>query len=190
MDDIINIIKGCIGNDHKYQKLAYERYRGFALKTVFRYIYTYEKATDVMHDGFVKIFRHFSTFNWKDMEDLEKMLMGWMRKILINTAIDELRKMKMMPEIGGIPENVWEVPDDGQQADQLLLYKDLITCVKKLPPQYRVVFNMYVIDGYSHYEIADRMQFPVGTSKSTLSRARMLLQKYIKQEEGEVVCSN
>lgn len=189
MDDIIDIIKGCISNDHKYQKLAYERYRGYALKTVFRYIYTYEKATDVMHDGFVKLFHHFSTFKWKDIEDLEKMLMGWIRKIMINTAIDELRKAKMLPEIGGISEHVWDIPDNSQQADQLLLYKDLIICIKRLPPQYRIVFNMYVVDGYSHYEIADALQFSVGASKSTLSRARMLLQKFIKQEEGEAICS-
>ena len=123
------------------------------------------------------------------IDDLEKMLMGWIRRIMINTAIDELRKMKMTPEIGGIPEYVWEVPDNSQRADQLSLYKDLIIIIKRLPPQYRIVFNMYVIDGYSHYEIADALQFSVGTSKSTLSRARVLLQKFIKQEEGAKVWS-
>ncbi len=61
------------------------------MKTVFRYIYTYEKATDVMNDGFVKLFNHFSTFKWRDIDDLEKMLMGWIRRIMINTAIDELK---------------------------------------------------------------------------------------------------
>jgi len=94
---------------------------------------------------------------------------------MINTAIDELRKAKMLPEIGGIPEHVWDIPDNSQQADQLLLYKDLIVCIKRLPPQYRIVFNMYVVDGYSHYEIADALQFSVSASKSTLSRARMFL---------------
>ena len=189
MDDLLNIVKGCVSHDHKYQKMIYERYRGFALKTVFRYVYIYERATDVMNDGFVKLFQHFASFKWQDMDDLEKMLMGWIRRIMINTAIDALRKTKMVPEIGGIPEYVWEVPDNSQQADQMMLYKDLIICIKRLPPQYRVVFNMYVIDGYSHYEIADAMQFSVGTSKSTLSRARTLLQKFIKQEEGAKVWS-
>lgn len=189
MDDITEIIKGCVIYDHKYQKVMYERYRGFSLKTVFRYIYTYEKATDVMNDGFVKLFNNFSTFKWQDLGDIEKMLMGWIRRIMINTAIDELRKMKMMPEIGGIPEYVWDIPDNSQQADQLLLYKDLVVCIKRLPPQYRIVFNMYVIDGCSHYEIADIMQFSVSNSKSTLSRARALLQKFIKEEEGAQICS-
>jgi RNA polymerase sigma-70 factor (ECF subfamily) len=89
----------------------------------------------------------------------------------------------MTPEIGGIPEHVWEEADKSQKADQLLLYKELITYVKSLPPTYRIVFNMFVIDGCSHFEIADALGISIGTSKSNLSRARAFLQKLIKEKE-------
>ena len=185
MESATHIIKGCIAKNHKYQKMVYEQYRGFALKTVFRYIYRYEKAVDLVNDGFVKAFKNFDKFITDEEEHNEKILMAWLKRIMINTAIDELRKNKMAPEIGGIPEYVWEITDNRQDADQLLLYKDLIILVKELPPVYRAVFNLYVIDGYNHYEIADLLKIPVGTSKSGLSRARILLQKSIKKtEEG------
>lgn len=178
-----------MGKDHKYQKMVYENYRGYALKIAFRYIYRYEKAIDVMNDGFVKLFRHFDRFSMDDDGNHERKLMGYIKKIMINTAIDELRKEKMLPEIGGIPEYVWDMSSKDQDADQLLLYKDLIIMIKELPPQYRIVFNMYVIDGYNHLEIADVMKIPVGTSKSCLSRARVMLQKSIKKLENAKICS-
>lgn len=174
--------------DHKYQRMLYERYRGFALKTVFRYIYSYEQALDVTNDGFVKLLNHFSSFKCEEIENIEKVLMGWIRRVMINTSIDELRKGKMVPEIGLIPEDIWEIPDN-RQADQLILYKELILIIKRLPPQYRIVFNMYVIDGFTHHEIADALSISVGTSKSSLSRARTLLQKIIIEEEKVTVWS-
>jgi len=184
----MHIIKGCIGQEHKYQKMVYEQYRGYALKIVFRYIYRYDKAVDTVNDGFVKLFTHFPKFKMGSDVDNEKILMGWLKKIMINTSIDELRKVNMLPEIGGIPDDVWEITDAGQNADQLLLYKDLIILIKELPPAYRVVFNLYVIDGYSHSEIADMMKIPIGTSKSNLSRARVLLQKSLKKMEDAKLC--
>lgn len=158
------------------------------MKIVFRYIYRYEKAIDVMNDGFVKLFRSFDKFSMGDSDE-EAKLMGYMKRIMVNTAIDELRKEKMMPEIGGIPDYVWDMSSKDQDADQLLLYKDLIIMIKGLPPQYRIVINMYVIDGYNHLEIADVMKIPVGTSKSCLSRARAMLQKSIEKLENAKICS-
>lgn len=189
MKDLHIILKGCAEKEHKYQKMVYENYYGFALKIVFRYLYRYEKAVDVTNDGFIKLFRHFERFFSSREEDSEKMLMGYIKKIMINSAIDELRKGKMSPEIGGIPEHVWNITNKTQDADQMLLYKDLIKMVKELPPQYRVIFNMFVIDGYNHLEIADKMKISVGTSKSSLSRARVMLQKSIRKIEDAQICS-
>jgi RNA polymerase sigma factor (sigma-70 family) len=188
LENITYIIKGCIEKKHKYQKIIYERYRGYALKVVFRYIYRYEKAVDVVNDGFVKMFRNLEKFELADSADNEKILMAWLKRIFINTAIDELRKANMLPEIGGIPENVWAIKDNSQDADQLVLYKDLIILIKELPPSYRVVFNLYVIDGYTHSEIADMIKISIGTSKSNLSRARVLLQNRIKKMEEAQLC--
>jgi len=188
LENITNIIKGCKQHNDKYQRIIYNQYRGFALKIVFRYIYRYDKAVDVVNDGFVKLFRSFEKFEPGDDADHEKKFMGWFKRILVNTAIDELRRGSMLPEIGGIPEHVWEIKDNSQNADQLLLYKDLIVLIKELPPTCRVVFNLYAIDGYTHSEIADMIKIPVGTSKSSLSRARSILQNRIKKMEEEKLC--
>jgi RNA polymerase sigma-70 factor (ECF subfamily) len=176
------IVEGCIGNDPKCQKALYERYYGYALKIVFRYIYRYDKATDIANDGFVKIFKNFNRFEYKNSEDLEKIIMGWIRRIFVNTAIDELRKNQLLPEIGDLSDHVWSIQDNSQQADKGILYKELIDQVRKLPPSYRAVFNMYVIDGFTHQEIATQLNIAVGTSKSNLSKAKEHLKKILAKE--------
>jgi RNA polymerase sigma factor (sigma-70 family) len=181
------ILTGCIENNQRDQKVLYERYYGYCMKIVFRYIFRYDKAVDVVNDGFVKVFSKLHTFHYEQSSKLEMILMGWMRTIMINTAIDRLRKDNFLPEIGMINEGVW-IEDKGQGADQAVLYKELITQVKKLPPTYRIVFNMYVIDGFTHQEIATQLRIAVGTSKSNLSKARVLLQSYIKKAEQEKIC--
>lgn len=181
MEALYQLIKGCIERDNKSQQVFYEHYYGFALKTVFRYIYRYDKATDVVNDSFVKIFNSLEKFQLaKEKSDTEKILMGWMKRILINTAIDELRKQQSAPEIGELPEYIWEEMDRSQNADQKLLYKELICEVKRLPPSYRNVFNMFVIDGYSHNEIAKVLGISEGTSKSALAKAKAQLKKFLE----------
>src|SRR5689334_11361544 len=141
MRDIAATIKGCIANDHKQQRFVYEHYHGYALKIVFRYIYSYEKAVDVVNDGFVKFFRHFNEFQCvNDDEENNKKLMGWLKRIMINTAIDELRKNHHDDEHTVIPEEVWDLSDKSHDADQALMFKELILQIKKLPSSYRTVF--------------------------------------------------
>ena len=181
LESLYQLIKGCIERDNKSQQVFYEHYYGFALKTVFRYIYKYDKATDVVNDSFVKIFNSLEKFQLaKEKSDTEKILMGWMKRILINTAIDELRKQQVAPEIGELPEYIWEEMDRSQNADQRLLYKELICEVKRLPPSYRNVFNMFVIDGFSHNEIAKTLGISEGTSKSALAKAKAQLKKFLE----------
>lgn len=171
-------------NDHREQKKLYEKYYGYALKIVFRYIYRYEKAVDVTTDGFVKVFRKINQFHCENPENTEKMLMGWIRTIMINTAIDRLRKDNFLPEIGHINESMW-IEDKRDRSDQTLLYKELIQEVRKLPTMYRIVFNMHVIDGFTHQEIAAHLKIATGTSKSNLSKARSLLQKVVRNNDTE-----
>lgn len=188
LESLNRILTGCFNREHKYQKMLYEKYYGFALKTVFRYIYRYDKAVDTVNDGFIKFFTKIEQFKPGTEVDTAKMLMGYLKRIMINTAIDELRRGKMTPEIGGISDDVWDITDNSENAEQLILYKELIVLIKELAPQYRSVFNLYVIDGYNHMEIADLLNIPVGTSKSCLSRARALLQNNIKKTEDAVLC--
>jgi RNA polymerase sigma-70 factor (ECF subfamily) len=190
LKDLHAIVAGCINNDSKCQKALYEGYYGFALKVVFRYIYRYDKATDVTNDGFVKVFRNFNKFQCSNAEELEKILMGWMKRILVNTAIDELRRNHLTPEIGELTDYASEQSDNSQKADQKILYKELIDHVRKLPPSYRTVFNMYVIDGFSHQEIADQLGVSVGTCKSNLSKAREHLKKILNKDAQQAdVCN-
>ncbi len=188
MERTLTIIKGCREKNHKYQKILYDSYRAFALKTVFRYVYNYEEALEVTNDGFVKFFLGIDKFRCENEADIEKMLNGWIKRIMINTSIDLLRKKMLLPEIGGIPDYVWEIKDKSASADQMIIYKELIKLVKKLPPAYRIVFNMHVIDGYTHIEIAETLGIPVGTSKSNLLRAKALMQKFLNQKEELTEC--
>jgi RNA polymerase sigma factor (sigma-70 family) len=191
LESINQIVNGCINKEPKYQRLLYDQYRGFASKVVFRYIYRYEKAIDVVTDGFVKAFNYFDQFKKLKEEGeggTEKLLMGWLRKIMINCSIDELRRSNMLPEIGRIPEDIWDMTDKNYDADQLLLYKDLIILIKELPPNYRIVFNLYVLDGYTHSQIADMLNITVSTSRSSLTRAKALLKNLIKNKEEEKQC--
>lgn len=183
MENLHDIIVACANNHSASQKLVYEHYYGFALKIVFRYIYRYDRAVDVANDGFVKLFRNMHRFILGD-DALEQRFMGWMRKIMINASIDELRSHHMTPEVGGIPDHVWETADKTLSPDQALLYKELVSLIKQLPPSYRTVFNMIVIDGMGHQEVAELLGISVGTSKSNLSRARTILQKRIKELEA------
>jgi len=146
---------------------------------------------DAVNDGFVKVFRNIEKFQFRDIENLEMVLMGWMRMIMINTAIDHLRKNNFLPEIGDISESTWAQEDKSQSSDQVLLYKELVKQIKKLPPSYRTVFNLYVIEGLAHQEIANLLGISVGTSKSNLSKARVILQKIVKHNDREVsdVCN-
>lgn len=178
------LIEACAKNNSASQKLVYERYYGYALKIVFRYIYRYEKAVDTVNDGFVKLFRNIHRFNHDHVVEVEQLFLGWMKRIMINVSIDQLRKNHMVAEIGGIPEHVWDTADKSQTPEQSLMYKELVGLIKQLPPAYRSVFNMIVIDGMTHHEVADLLGISIGTSKSNLSRARVLLQKNIKDLEA------
>jgi RNA polymerase sigma factor (sigma-70 family) len=181
--NLIQIIEGCKRKEERCQKMLYVQFYGYALKIAFRYLYRYDVAVNVINDGFVKLFQHIGNFKYEETDFPERLLMSWMKKIMINKSIDELRRNKMTPEMGGIPNYVWDLADNSQGADRLLLYKDMISNVKKLPPMYRIVFNMYVIDGYNHFEVAETLGISVGTSKSNLSRAKGILRDILKEKK-------
>ncbi len=189
MEKLVHIIEGCAQNDPKCQKWFYEHYFGFGLKTAFRYLYTYDKAIDATNDAFIKIFRNIKNFEIRDPDNVEKMLMGWIKRIFINASIDHVRRNSLIQENIPLSEEIWEQGGYADGADNGLIYKELILLVKKLSPAYRVVFNMHIIDGYSHQEIADQLGISVGTSKSNLFKAKAQLQKYmVKDNKGNVLC--
>jgi RNA polymerase sigma-70 factor (ECF subfamily) len=186
LENLFITIQGCLENDPKQQKMLYEHYFGYCLKIVFRYVYRYETAVDIVNDGFVKVFRSLEKFVVTDRANAEMMFMGWMRTIMVNSAIDQLRKHSFLPEIGSLSETAWAIPDTTQLTDREILYKELVLQIKRLTPAYRAVFNLYVIDGFTHQEIADKLGISVGASKSNLSKARGVLQRLVKANEQEV----
>lgn len=187
MEKLLHIISGCAQQDRQCQQMLYDQYYGLCLKIAFRYVNTYEQAVEVTHDGFLKMFRNFSRFEVRDKDKLEMLLIGWIRRIVINAAIDYMRREMNNQQTHAIPEHIWEHKDDGQSSDNSLLYKELMCLVKELPPAYRMVFNLHVIEGYSHPEIAKMLGITTGTSKSNLSKARAHLQKALTAENTETI---
>ena len=189
MEQLIHIIQGCVGNDAKCQKVFYEKYLGFVMKTVYRYVSSYESAAEISNAAFIKIFRSSGKFEYKNASNPEMLLFAWMRRIVINTAIDYLRVSQAQKRYQPVAELKDADEPELANADEKLLYKELIELIRKLSPSYRVVFNMYVIDGYTHQEIAKALGISVGTSKSNLARARAFLQKYlVKDNKDNVLC--
>jgi len=189
LTDLLQIIQGCAENNAKCQKIIYDKYLGFALKTAFRYVHSYDNAAHAANDAFIKIFKAFKNFEIRDKNNIEAMLLGWMRRIVINTSIDFMLRESLVPEHIVIPEEVWNKKDNATNGENNLVYKELISLVRKLSPAYRVVFNLHVIDGYTHPEIAKMLGISVGTSKSNLAKAKTFLQKFlVKDHNGNVLC--
>lgn len=182
-------MKGCAENESNSQKIFYGWYLGYALKIAFRYVRSYENAANAANDGFIRIFRGLKNFEIKDPENIERILMSWIKKIVINVSIDYMRKENLLAEHKYELENIWVQQSSSNEGENQLAYKELIGLVKKLSPAYRAVFNLHVIDGYTHQEIADMLGISPGTSKSNLAKAKTFLQKFlIKDTKGNVLC--
>lgn len=180
MAAFITIFKNSLKSDRNSQRKLYETHYGYALKIAFRYMPEYDEARMVANDAFVKAFNNLHRFELTDEDSLpEFRFLGWLKRIVVHTAIDALRKSNR--EIPALPidSELAELHFAPDQADSGLMYKELICYLKELPPAYNKVFNLYVIDGYSHAEIAELLHISVGTSKSNLFRAKELLQKKV-----------
>jgi len=189
LKELLTIVKGCAANDARCQKCLYDFYLGYALKIAFRYVGSYEHAANAANDAFIKIFKGIVKFEIRNVDDLEPMLLGWMRRIIINVSIDYVKKESLMAGHIALNENAWLEADTAHNGDNQLMYKELIALVKKLSPAYRVVFNLHVIDGYSHQEIGRMLGISAGTSKSNLSKAKAFLQKFlVKDQKGNILC--
>ncbi|MDX2302008.1 MAG: RNA polymerase sigma factor [Microscillaceae bacterium] len=172
------IVKGCKAGKAKYQQILYERYYGKMLSLCMRYTQTREEAKDVLHDGYIKIFKSMKDFQEKGS------LEGWIRKIVINTAINYYHKNKKYHANLYLEDECQDMlPLDHHEEDIIskLSYDDIIRFVRTLPPAYMTVFNLYAIEGYNHREIAEMLNISEGTSKSNLAKARMKLQKKIQE---------
>lgn len=147
-----------------------------------RYCASPDDAEEIVHDGFLKIYRALHSFNPK-YADIEASLKGWMKRILINTAIDHLRKNRQHFLVAEIFDNHFNIADETETAIDRMTHKEILDVVDQLSPVYKTVFNLFVIDGYKHEEIADQLNISVGASKSNLSKARANIKKMLQDAE-------
>jgi len=180
--EIENIIDGCVKLQRESQKRFYTHFYGYAMAICTRYTSTEDDAMEIANDGFLKIFRELSTFVAK-YEDVEASLKGWMKKIMVNTAIDHFRKNHKYQANVSIDENSFQAHDNGESSIDKISYEEILKIVQQLSPVYRTVFNLYVIDGFKHEEIAKKLKISVGTSKSNLAKARLNIQKMLQQSQ-------
>ena len=178
MDSIQLILKKCLKQDRVSQQWVYDNYYAYTLKIAFRYCNSYHEATSIVNDSFVKMFKSLHQFNLNDSEQaLEARFKGWLSRMVINKAIDHYRSNSNKIVFQNIDDDVYEIADESSNADTLLMYKEMMQYLKALPMNYQLVFNMHVIDGYTHAEIAKILGMNEGTSKSNLFRAKQMLQE-------------
>ena len=144
-----------------------------------RYCHNPDDAIEVTNDGFLKVFKTIGNFSPK-YENMEASLMGWMKRIMVFTAIDNFRKNNRYNNQLDIEDVHQDIKENAENSIDRMSYKEIIELVQKLSPVYRTVFNLYVIDGFKHEEIAAKLNITVGTSKSNLAKARVNIQKMLQ----------
>jgi RNA polymerase sigma-70 factor (ECF subfamily) len=133
-------------------------------------------AEDILQEGFVRVFTKIKQFEFKGSFE------GWMRRIMVNTALEKFRKHDRLYPVEEM--GVYESTEWVEETISSITADELIKMIQELPPRYRMVFNLYAIEGYSHLEIGAMMNISEGTSKSNLSRARLILQKKVTENFG------
>lgn len=168
-----DLIKGCIRQNPSCQRMLFEQHAPKMMSVCLRYANDTMEAEDMMQEGFIKVFQYLHQFKF------EGSFEGWMRRIIVNTAIRHLEKKKI--HFKDIDENGAEAPHLAPYAYAHLGQEDLLKLISQLPDGYRMVFNLNVIEGYSHDEIAEMLKIQPGTSRSQLVKARKMLQEQITQ---------
>ncbi len=167
------IIRRCIGKDRQAQKMLYERYADILLGVCNRYAANLAEAEDILQEGFVKVFFHLQEYSGTGS------FFNWMRKIMINTAITYYHrnlKYRYYEEV----ESMYNTPPANDSAGSDFTREELLQVIQNLPSGYRMVFNLYAIEGYKHREIAEMLGIDVNTSKSQYSRAKKMIRRQLE----------
>jgi RNA polymerase sigma factor (sigma-70 family) len=175
-----DLLAGCLRNQRQSQELLYRQFYGYAMSICLRYVSTREGALEVLNDGFLKVFTRL------DQYDPAQPFKGWLRRILINTAVDHYRQEVRHYHHEDVGQIEQTVVSESADAFSQLAHEDLLALIQRLSPAYRLVFNLYVMDGFTHEEIAGQLGISVGASKSNLARARenlRLLLKHLNNDE-------
>jgi len=177
-DHLKEIVEGCLKGERRSQEALFKQFYGKMFAVVLRYISDRDTAQEVLQEGFIKVFDKLEHFDFKGSFE------GWLRRIIANTAIDTIRKNKRSPFLSDQDTNFkQEAVDEMVEKENLstinLKAEVALEAIAKLSPAYRTVFNLYVMEDYSHKEIAEILGINEGTSKSNLAKARMNLQRIL-----------
>lgn len=168
------IIRGCRKRRRKSQKKLYQMFYAYGMSITLRYADSRDEAAEILNDAFMKVFTNIKDF------DTSRAFKPWLRRIIINTAINHYHRNKdyrKVKDIDTADENIGRA----EQVISGISYEEIIEMVQQLSPAYRTVFNLYVIEGFKHKEIAEMLDIAVGTSKSNLSKAKNNLQSILEK---------
>lgn len=174
MTNLEECIRKCSSGDRRAQTTLYNHFAPKMYGVCLRYSKDVTEAEDNLQEGFIRIFTKIGQFGYKGSFE------GWMRRIMVNTSLEKFRKNSHLYPVEDMA--VYEGTSFAEDTISGISTDDLLKMVQKLPPRYRMVFNLFAIEGYSHQEIGEMMNISEGTSKSNLSRARMTLQKKVIEE--------
>jgi RNA polymerase sigma factor (sigma-70 family) len=167
------LIHDCKNNDTKAQEQLYRLFSSKLFAICLKYSRNYAEAEDNLQDGFLIIFDKIHQFNFKGSFE------GWIKRIMINNVLQQYRGVSFL-------ELTHDISDEPEvEIDETVSLDFLMKIIQELPDRYRLVFNLYVIDGYPHKDIADMLEISIGTSKSNLSRARMILKEKIESHTAQ-----
>ncbi len=171
--DYHQLVKDCLKGDSAAQKRLYEHFAGGMLGVCYRYTKSMADAEDVLQEGFIMVFRNLHQFSFSGE------LGGWIRRIMVNTAINYLKKNSRYQTELLFTDNVLH-PISNDDPEVSLGAKELAELIRQLPPGYQAIFNLHAVEGYSHVEIGKILGIKEGTSRSQYSRARSLLISWIQ----------
>lgn len=169
-DSVENLLRGCQQNNRESQARLYRMFYSYAMSICLRYADSRDEASEILNDGFMKIFKTLKKF------DIRRPFKPWMRAIVVNTAINHYREQQRIPRLDEINENK---PSSEGDALSGISYQEILELLAALPASYRTVFNLFVIEGYKHEEIAEMLNISTGSSKSLLWKAKELLKKHL-----------
>ncbi|MBK8142526.1 MAG: RNA polymerase sigma factor [Chitinophagaceae bacterium] len=188
-DELTYHVEACALNSRESQKVLYSSFYGYAMAICDRYVNNQDDALEILNDGFLKIFKEIHHYK-PAYKDVISSFKGWLRKIMVYTAIDHFRKYQKHQLVASLDDVVYHVPSVSDDAINKLSYDEIIRAVQDLSPGYRAVFNLFVIEEFSHEEIAGHLGISIGTSKSNLSKARRQLQKILFKQNITSIAKN
>jgi len=167
------LIQDCLDGKPLAQQRLFKKFYGFVMAICLRYSCDKDEAKEILQESFIKVFKSLHSFKY------EGGLSNWMKRIVVNTAIDKFRSRHAESDKVRMDEKM--VIFDENDVVSKMNRDDLLACIKELPVGYRTVFNLYVIEGYTHKDIAERLGISEGTSKSQLFKAKQMLQQMIRK---------